>query len=230
MAIKTTAFGYPKIGPNRELKKVVESYWAGQITKEELYKQTEEIQIQRLKTLKEAELDYIPSNDFSLYDFILDISTMLGVIPKRFGDNYDIDTYFAMARGSKTAVACEMTKWFDTNYHYIVPEFENEFKLLKNRPLDSYKFALEKVGVETKPVLVGPFTYVWLGKVPKKQEGTLLVHMVKARESERFKELVINASKIYNQILKELEANGVKAIQLDEPALVLDLEEDDVAI
>ncbi|CUU07543.1 methionine synthase (B12-independent) [Candidatus Thermokryptus mobilis] len=230
MAIKTTAFGYPKIGPNRELKKVVESYWAGQITKEELYKQTEEIQIQRLKTLKEAELDYIPSNDFSLYDFILDISTMLGVIPKRFGDNYDIDTYFAMARGSKTAVACEMTKWFDTNYHYIVPEFENEFKLLKNRPLDSYKFALEKVGVETKPVLVGPFTYVWLGKVPKKQEGTLLVHMVKARESERFKELVINASKIYNQILKELEANGVKAVQLDEPALVLDLEEDDVAI
>ena len=230
MAIKTTAFGYPKIGPNRELKKVVESYWAGQITKEELYKLTEEIQIQRLKTLYEAELDYIPSNDFSLYDFILDISTMLGVIPKRFGDNYDIDTYFAMARGSKTAVACEMTKWFDTNYHYIVPEFENEFKLLKNRPLDSYKFALEKVGIETKPVIVGPFTYVWLGKVPKKQEGTLLVHMVKSRESERFKELVINASKIYNQILKELEANGVKAIQLDEPALVLDLEEDDVAI
>jgi 5-methyltetrahydropteroyltriglutamate--homocysteine methyltransferase len=230
MAIKTTAFGYPKIGPNRELKKVVESYWAGQITKEELYKLTEEIQIQRLKTLYDAELDYIPSNDFSLYDFILDISTMLGVIPKRFGDNYDIDTYFAMARGSKTAVACEMTKWFDTNYHYIVPEFENEFKLLKNRPLDSYKFALEKIGIETKPVIVGPFTYVWLGKVPKKQEGTLLVHMVKARESERFKELVINASRIYNQILKELEANGVKAIQLDEPALVLDLEEDDVAI
>jgi 5-methyltetrahydropteroyltriglutamate--homocysteine methyltransferase len=230
MAIKTTAFGYPKIGPNRELKKVVESYWAGQITKEELYKLTEEIQIQRLKTLYEAELDYIPSNDFSLYDFILDISTMLGVIPKRFGDNYDIDTYFAMARGSKTAVACEMTKWFDTNYHYIVPEFENDFKLLKNRPLDSYKFALEKIGIETKPVIVGPFTYVWLGKVPKKQEGTLLVHMVKSRESERFKELVINASRIYNQILKELEANGVKAIQLDEPALVLDLEEDDVAI
>jgi 5-methyltetrahydropteroyltriglutamate--homocysteine methyltransferase len=230
MAIKTTAFGYPKIGPNRELKKVVESYWAGQITKEELYKLTEEIQIQRLKTLYDAELDYIPSNDFSLYDFILDISTMLGVIPKRFGDNYDIDTYFAMARGSKTAVACEMTKWFDTNYHYIVPEFENEFKLLKNRPLDSYKFALEKIGIETKPVIVGLFTYVWLGKVPKKQEGTLLVHMVKSRESERFKELVINASRIYTQILKELEANGVKAIQLDEPALVLDLEEDDVAI
>ncbi len=230
MAIKTTAFGYPKIGPNRELKKAVESYWAGQISKDELLKQTEEIQLQRLKVLKDAELDYIPSNDFSLYDFILDISTMLGVIPKRFGESYDLDTYFAMARGSKTAIACEMTKWFDTNYHYIVPEFEGEFKLLKNRPLDSYKFAKEKLGIETKPVLVGPFTYIWLGKVPQKQEGTLIVHMVKTRESEKFKELVLSASKIYNQILKELEANGVKTIQLDEPALVLDLEDEDVKI
>lgn len=230
MAIKTSAFGYPKIGPNRELKKVVESYWAGQISKEDLFKQTEEIQIQRLKTLKEAELDYIPSNDFSLYDFILDISTMLGVIPKRFGNSYDLDTYFAMARGSKTAIACEMTKWFDTNYHYIVPEFENEFKLLKNRPLDSYKFAKEKLGIETKPVLVGPFTYIWLGKVPQKQEETLIVHMVKARESDKFKELVNSVSKVYNQILKELESNGVKAIQLDEPALVLDIDESDVEV
>ncbi len=230
MAIKTTASGYPKIGPNRELKKVVESYWAGEITKEELFKRTEEIQIQRLLTLKEAELDYIPSNDFSLYDFILDISTMLGVIPKRFGDELNIDTYFAMARGSKNAIACEMTKWFDTNYHYIVPEFENDFKLLKNRPLDSYKFAKEKLGIDTKPVIVGPFTYVWLGKVPQKQEGTLLIHMVKANESPRFKELVFSASKIYNQILKELESNGVKAVQLDEPALVLDLDESEIEI
>lgn len=230
MAIKTSAFGYPKIGPNRELKKVVESYWAGQISKDDLFKQTEEIQLQRLKILKDAELDYIPSNDFSLYDFILDISTMLGVIPKRFGESYDLDTYFAMARGSKTAIACEMTKWFDTNYHYIVPEFENEFKLLKNRPLDSYKFAKEKLGIETKPVLVGPFTYIWLGKVPQKQEGTLIIHMVKARESDKFKELVISVSKVYNQILKELESNGVKAIQLDEPALVLDIDESDVEV
>lgn len=230
MAIKITASGYPKIGPNRELKKIVESYWAGEIAKEELFKGTEEIQIQRLQTLRDAELDYIPSNDFSLYDFILDISTMLGVIPKRFGDELNIDTYFAMARGSKNAIACEMTKWFDTNYHYIVPEFENDFKLLRNRPLDSYKFAKEKLGIETKPVIVGPFTYVWLGKVPQKQEGTLLFHMVKAKESPRFKELVFSASKIYNQILKELESNGVKTVQLDEPALVLDLDENDVEI
>ena len=230
MAIRTTAFGYPKIGPNRELKKVVESYWAGEITKEQLYNEAEKIQIQRLTVLKNADLDLIPSNDFSLYDFILDISTMLGVVPKRFGESLDLDTYFAMARGSKTAIACEMTKWFDTNYHYIVPEFENDFKLLKNRPLESYKFAKEKLGIETKPVLVGPFTYIWLGKVPEKQEGKLLVHMVKANESPKFKDLVLSAAKVYNQILKELEANGVKTVQLDEPALVLDIDDNDVQI
>jgi len=230
VAIRTTAFGYPKIGPNRELKKVVESYWAGEITKEQLYNEAEKIQIQRLTVLKNADLDLIPSNDFSLYDFILDISTMLGVVPKRFGESLDLDTYFAMARGSKTAIACEMTKWFDTNYHYIVPEFENDFKLLKNRPLESYKFAKEKLGIETKPVLVGPFTYIWLGKVPEKQEGKLLVHMVKANESPKFKDLVLSAAKVYNQILKELEANGVKTVQLDEPALVLDIDDNDVQI
>lgn len=229
MAIKITAFGYPKIGPNRELKKIVESYWAGEITKEQLYSEAEKIQIQRLTILRDAELDLIPSNDFSLYDFVLDISTMLGAIPRRFGENYDLDIYFAMARGSKTAIACEMTKWFDTNYHYIVPEFEGEFKLLKNRPLESYKFAKEKLGIETKPVLVGPFTYIWLGKVPQKQEGTLLTHMTKSKESPKFKELVFSASKIYNQILKELEANSVKFVQIDEPALVLDLDDDDLS-
>ncbi|MEN3038754.1 MAG: 5-methyltetrahydropteroyltriglutamate--homocysteine S-methyltransferase [Candidatus Kryptonium sp.] len=230
MAIKTTAFGYPKIGLNRELKKIVESYWAGEITREQLYTEAEKIQIQRLSILKDADLDYIPSNDFSLYDFILDISTMLGVIPKRFGENLDLDTYFAMARGSKTAIACEMTKWFDTNYHYIVPEFEGEFKLLKNRPLESYRFAKEKLGIETKPVLIGPFTYIWLGKIPQKQEGTLLTQMIRAYESDKFKDLVFSASKVYNQILKELEANGVRTIQLDEPAFVLDLSDKDVEI
>ncbi|MFN3134031.1 MAG: 5-methyltetrahydropteroyltriglutamate--homocysteine S-methyltransferase [Candidatus Kryptonium sp.] len=228
--MRTTAFGYPKIGPNRELKKVVESYWAGEITKEQLYNEAEKIQIQRLTVLKNSDLDLIPSNDFSLYDFVLDISTMLGVIPKRFGENLELDTYFAMARGSKTAIACEMTKWFDTNYHYIVPEFEDDFKLLKNRPLESYKFAKEKLGIETKPILIGPFTYIWLGKVPQKQEGKLLVHMVKANESPKFKDLVLSAAKVYNQILKELEENGVKTIQLDEPALVLDIDDNDVQI
>ncbi|NPA51892.1 MAG: 5-methyltetrahydropteroyltriglutamate--homocysteine S-methyltransferase [Aquificae bacterium] len=220
--MKTTAFGYPKIGQHRELKKAVESYWNGEITQEEMIKKTEELNLQRLKKLKEANLDYIPSNDFSLYDFILDISTMFDVVPDRFRKIEDpIDRYFAMARGTKDAIACEMTKWFDTNYHYIVPELTGRFKLVKNRPLQSYKWAKEKLGIETKPVLVGPFTYITLGKVYEKQPNSLLMHMVKADESEKFRYLVLELASLYNIMLKELEEAGVKAIQLDEPALVL---------
>jgi 5-methyltetrahydropteroyltriglutamate--homocysteine methyltransferase len=230
MSIRTTAFGYPKIGPNRELKKVVESYWRGEISQDELIRQVEEIQIQRLKTLIDSGLDIIPSNDFSLYDFILDLSIMFGVIPKRFGDKVDIDTYFAMARGSRDAPACEMTKWFDTNYHYIVPELTGKFKLMENRPLNSYRFARDKLGVETKPVLVGPFTYIFLGKVYERREGSLIMHVIRADESPRFKEMVLEISKLYNQVLKELEMEGVKVVQLDEPALVLDRTDEEIEI
>ncbi len=223
MAIKTTAFGYPKIGPNRELKKAVESYWKGEISKEEMIKRAEEVNIQRLEKLKNANLDYVPSNDFSLYDFVLDVSTMFDVVPNRFRNIEDpLDRYFAMARGTKDAIACEMTKWFDTNYHYIVPELTGQFKLVKNRPLESYKWAKEKLGIETKPVLVGPFTFIALGKVYERQEGSLLMHMVKADESEKFRYLVLEIASLYNIMLKELEEAGVKAVQLDEPALVLD--------
>ena len=102
MAIKTTAFGYPKIGANREMKKAIESYWKGEISKEELYKRLEEVDAERMAKVINANLDYIPSNDFSLYDFILDISTMFDVIPSRFKDIEDsLDRYFAMARGNR---------------------------------------------------------------------------------------------------------------------------------
>jgi len=228
MPIKTTVFGYPKIGPNRELKKAVESYWKKEISKEELYKQAENINLGRINTIKNAGIDIIPSNDFSLYDFILDLSTMFNVIPERFKNIEDgLDRYFAMARGSKDAVACEMTKWFDTNYHYIVPELTGNFKLLKNRPLESYKDIKEKLNIETKPVLVGPFTYIYLGKVYERKEGSLLMHMVKANESIKFKPFLFEIASIYNELLSELEEAGVKEVQLDEPALVLDLTEEE---
>ncbi|RMA97114.1 5-methyltetrahydropteroyltriglutamate--homocysteine S-methyltransferase [Hydrogenothermus marinus] len=229
MAVKTTIFGYPKIGPNRELKKAIESYWKGEISKEEMLKKVEEVDIDRMKRVINADLDYIPSNDFSLYDFVLDVSTMVDMIPKRFRNIEDgLDRYFAMARGTKDAIACEMTKWFDTNYHYIVPEIEGAFKLVKNRPLDSYKWAKEKLGVETKPVLVGAFTYLMLSKVYERQEGSLLMKMVKAEESEKFKPLLFELASVYNQMLRELQEEGVKAVQFDEPALVLDLDEDKI--
>jgi len=229
MGIRTTAFGYPKIGPNREMKKAIESYWKGEISKEEMYKRLEEVDAERMSKVINANLDYIPSNDFSLYDFVLDVATMFDVVPSRFRKIEDsLERYFAMARGTDDAVACEMTKWFDTNYHYIVPEFEGGFKLVKNRPLTSYRWAKEKFGVETKPVLVGPFTFVYLGKVYERQEGSLLMKMVKAPESEKFRPLVLEIASLYNEVLKELQEEGVKAVQLDEPALVLDLTEDQI--
>ncbi|WP_457622658.1 5-methyltetrahydropteroyltriglutamate--homocysteine S-methyltransferase [Persephonella sp.] len=228
MGIKTTAFGFPKIGKNRELKKYVEGYWKGEITKDEMYTGLEKVNEERFEFLKKGDLDLVPSNDFSVYDFILDISTMVDVIPDRFRNiQDDTDRYFAMARGSENAIACEMTKWFDTNYHYIVPELTGNFRLIKNRPLDSYRWAKER-GIETKPVITGPFTYIYLGKVYERQEGSLLMNMVRSSESKKFRPMVLSLAKVYNEILKELQSEGVKAVQLDEPALVLDITEQDV--
>ncbi|WP_456464395.1 5-methyltetrahydropteroyltriglutamate--homocysteine S-methyltransferase [Persephonella sp.] len=226
MGIKTTAFGYPKIGPDREMKKAVESYWKGNITRDQMLKTVEEINLKRLQKVINADLDLIPSNDFSLYDFVLDVSTMINAVPERFRAIQDsLDRYFAMARGTENAVACEMTKWFDTNYHYIVPELTGNFRLIKNRPLDSYLWAKEKSGVETKPVIVGAFTYLMLSKVYQKQEGSILMEMVRAEQSEKFGIFLMEIAEVYNKILKELQENGVKTVQFDEPALVLDLED-----
>ncbi|HHG74611.1 MAG TPA: 5-methyltetrahydropteroyltriglutamate--homocysteine S-methyltransferase [Persephonella sp.] len=226
MGIKTTAFGYPKIGPDREMKKAVESYWKGNITRDQMLKTVEEINLKRLQKVINADLDLIPSNDFSLYDFVLDISTMIDAVPERFRAIQDsLDRYFAMARGTENAVACEMTKWFDTNYHYIVPELTGKFRLIKNRPLESYLWAKEKSGVETKPVIVGAFTYLMLSKVYQKQEGSILMEMVRADQSEKFGIFLMEIAEVYNKILKELQENGVKTVQFDEPALVLDLED-----
>ena len=117
-------------------------------------KETEEINFAGLKRQKKFNIDFISSNDFSLYDFILDLSTMFGIIPERFtGISDRLDTYFAMARGSNDAVACEMTKWFDMNYHYIVPEIDGKFELEENRPLKSYLSIKEKLGIDTTPTI-----------------------------------------------------------------------------
>ncbi len=207
--IKTKSFGYPKIGENRELKKTLENYWNEKLSKDEFIEQTEKINRARLEEQIKYGIDLIASNDFSLYDFILDLSTMFGIIPERFsGLNEDIEIYFSMARGNKDAVACEITKWFDTNYHYIVPEITGKFELRKNRPLESYQWAKDKLGTETVPNIVGPFTFLKLAKGYK---------------TENFNELFLELSCLYNKILKELEENGVKNVQIDEPALVLDL-------
>lgn len=135
MEIFSSNLGYPRIGPKRELKKALEDFWQKKIDKESLLKTATQIQLQNWQIQKEAGIDFIPVGDFSLYDHMLDMTVMLGLIPKRFCKNEiknDLDMYFSMARGEKDIPPLEMTKWFDTNYHYLVPEIDTEPKLLEN--------------------------------------------------------------------------------------------------
>lgn len=219
--MKTNILGYPRIGEKRELKRANEKFWAGKISEAELLSVAKEIRKQNWKLQKQAGIDFIPSNDFSLYDQILDATFSFNAIPKRYEpiantSKSDLELYFALARGyQKQGVditAMEMTKWLDTNYHYIVPEFtkNQEFSLRKNKALEYYNEAKE-LGIETKPVLIGPVSYLLLGK--EKEEG---FHRI-----ELLPKLVV----VYKRILKELVDSGVKWVQIDEPFLGLDLEE-----
>jgi 5-methyltetrahydropteroyltriglutamate--homocysteine methyltransferase len=214
----TNNLGYPRIGSNRELKKACESYWAGKISVDELLATGATIRKQNWQLQAEAGIDLIPSNDFSFYDQVLDLSLTLGVIPKRYQElaktNSTIDLYFTMARGSQKegqdVVAMEMTKWFDTNYHYIVPEFtkDQEFKLFSEKIIDEFKEA-NALGIATKPVLIGPVSYLLLGK--EKEEG---FHRI---------DLIDKLLPVYFEILQKLEAQKVAWIQFDEPFLALNL-------
>ncbi|MFV8336315.1 5-methyltetrahydropteroyltriglutamate--homocysteine S-methyltransferase [Flavobacterium sp. RSP29] len=216
--MKTNNLGYPRIGSNRELKKACESYWAGKITAAELLTVGATIRKENWQLQAEAGIDLIPSNDFSFYDHVLDLSLTLGVIPKRYQElaktNSTTDLYFAMARGSQKegqdVVAMEMTKWFDTNYHYIVPEFtkDQEFKLFSEKIIDEFKEA-NALGIATKPVLIGPVTYLLLGK--EKEAG---FHRI---------DLVDKLLPVYFEILQKLENENVEWIQFDEPFLALNL-------
>ncbi|MFV8324358.1 5-methyltetrahydropteroyltriglutamate--homocysteine S-methyltransferase [Flavobacterium sp. ZS1P14] len=216
--MKTNNLGYPRIGSNRELKKACESYWAGKTSIEELLETGKSIRKENWQLQAEAGIDLIPSNDFSFYDQVLDVSLTVGAIPKRYQElaktNSAIDLYFAMARGSQKdgqdVVAMEMTKWFDTNYHYIVPEFtkDQEFKLFSEKIIDEFKEA-NALGVTTKPVLIGPVTYLLLGK--EKEEG---FHRI---------DLINKLLPVYFEILQKLENENVEWIQFDEPFLALNL-------
>lgn len=222
--MKTTVFGYPKIGRNRELKKILESFWAGDISKEELLADASKLNMSRVKKVIDSKIDIVPSNDFSLYDFVLDTATMLNIIPNRFRNIEDsLQQYFAMARGSKDAVACEMTKWFDTNYHYIVPELEGDIKPVKNRPLESFRNVKDNFWINSKPVIIGPFTFTYLSKVYKTANNFDIATLEKAYESQKFEGFLNIITDGYIHILKELEKEGCEYVQLDEPALVLDI-------
>lgn len=218
----TQNLGYPRIGSQRELKKICENYWAGKTGYKNVLQVGKNIRHENWLMQKESGIDVIPSNDFSFYDHVLDHSLTFGAIPKRYNEvilkkgNLELDLYFAMARGYQKdgldIVAMEMTKWFDTNYHYIVPEFyENQpFKLFSTKIIDEF-YEAKQLGILTKPVLIGPVSYLLLGK--EKQTGFEKVDLIK------------NLLPVYLDILTRLDSLGLEYIQFDEPFLTLDLSE-----
>lgn len=224
--LKTANLGFPRIGANRELKKAIESYWKKTSSATELQKVAAEIRAKNWQTQKAAGIAFIPSNDFSFYDQILDTQALFGAVPERFqfnGGNVDLDLYFAMARGEQKlgaqhdgidVTAMEMTKWFDTNYHYIVAEFKKnqQFKISSTKIFDEYLEA-KKLGIETRPVIIGPVTFLLLGKsIDGSDKLALLDNLLVA----------------YQELFKKLAEIGVKDIQIDEPFLVTDLSGDAV--
>ncbi|MEI3607756.1 5-methyltetrahydropteroyltriglutamate--homocysteine S-methyltransferase [Pseudogracilibacillus sp. SE30717A] len=213
--IKSSNLGYPRIGENREWKRALEAYWNRTISEEELTEKTDAIRLENLKKQKEQGIDLIPVGDFSLYDHVLDTSVTFGIVPERYnysGGKVNIDTYFAIARGIDDAVASEMTKWFNTNYHYIVPELDGvKPKLVENRALDYYKEAKENLGIDGKPVILGPITYLKLSK---------------GYEPNEFNQLVDTFLPLYVQILQELAEAGATWVQIDEPIFSTNVSEE----
>ena len=210
--VRSSTIGYPRIGGKREWKRALESFWNGKISENELLVKTEALRLDSLRKQKELGVDLIPVGDFSLYDHVLDTSIMFGVVPTRFayqGGKVPLETYFAIARGNKDTVASEMTKWFNTNYHYIVPELEGVIpQLVENRPLAFYKEAKEKLGIDGKPVLLGPVTYLKLARPSSEEEFTSLLQQF---------------TPLYIQVLKELAEAGAQWVQIDEPILTSEL-------
>ncbi|WP_088068219.1 5-methyltetrahydropteroyltriglutamate--homocysteine S-methyltransferase [Gottfriedia luciferensis] len=210
--------GYPRIGENREWKKTLESFWQKKISEQQFEKEMKSLRLSSIKKQHEKGIDLVPVNDFTYYDHVLDFATMVGWVPNRFGEINEkpsLETYFALARGSKNIVACEMTKWFNTNYHYIVPEYnkDQQSKLIYNKPLEAYKEAKAELGIKTKPVILGIYTFVQLAKGYKKEEKQGIISKL------------LN---VYIQMLKELESEGVEWVQIDEPFFVLEEVREDI--
>ncbi|HEU5261811.1 MAG TPA: 5-methyltetrahydropteroyltriglutamate--homocysteine S-methyltransferase [Gemmatimonadales bacterium] len=208
--------GFPPLGANRELKRATEGYWSGKVARADLLRTASELRAAHWRLQRDAGLDLIPSNDFSCYDRVLDTCAMVGAVPPRYGwvgGPVDLDTYFAMARGvqggGRDLTAMEMTKWFDTNYHYIVPEFGpgQSFRLSSTKAIDEFQEA-KALGFHTKPVLVGPVTFLMLGKTRTARFNRL--------------DLLDALLPVYGDVLSRLAAAGATWVQLDEPCLALD--------
>ncbi len=218
--MNNTIVGFPRVGKLRELKFISEKYFRGEVTKEELQQVAKALREEHWKFQKSAGINLIPSNDFSFYDGVLDTAVLFNVIPKKYQElNLDeIDTYFAMARGYQGEAgdvsALAMKKWFNTNYHYLVPEIsdDTEVKLVGEKPFEEYVEA-KQLGIQTKAVLIGPFTFLKLAKYQGEKKAA---------------EFAQDFVKGYVEILKKFESLGTEWVQFDEPALVQDLTVEDL--
>ncbi|MFL5730146.1 MAG: 5-methyltetrahydropteroyltriglutamate--homocysteine S-methyltransferase, partial [Cytophagaceae bacterium] len=216
----THNLGYPRIGSNRELKKACEQYWSGKSSLKSLLQTGKNIRQENWLIHKNAGIDLIPCNDFSFYDHVLDMSLTVNAIPERYHsiilnkNNSELDLYFAMARGYQQEgtdiIAMEMTKWFDTNYHYIVPEFHKnqQFSFFSDKIINEF-YEAKQLGINAKPVMIGPVSYLLLGK--EKTSGFNRI------------DLIVNLLPVYLEILDKLQQLGAQWIQLDEPFLCMDL-------
>jgi len=208
--------GFPSLGAARELKRATEGYWAGKLPARDLLETAKSLRARHWAMQREAGIELIPVNDFSLYDRVLDTCALVGAVPPRYGlragSLVDLDTYFAMARGSqgkgRDVVAMEMTKWFDTNYHYLVPELaaDQRFALSSTKPIDELREA-RALGINAKPVLIGPVTFLLLSKATG--IGDRLSHLDALLP-------------VYAEVLRQLKSGGAEWVQMDEPTLALD--------
>lgn len=228
MTVTVATLGFPRIGPRRELKTALESHWAGKSDQAALLAAAAELRAQAWRWQRDLGADTIPSNDFSLYDHVLDTTAMVGAVPPRYGwagGEVGLETYFAMARGrdrdpdhsgnghghpGEGVPAAEMTKWFDTNYHYLVPEFtaDQTLQLASSKAVREYREA-KALGIATRPVLLGPVSYLLLGKTHGADFApfTLLPRLLA----------------VYAEVLRQLAEAGASWVQIDEPFLVMDL-------
>ena len=215
MTIKTTNLGFPRLGRKREWKKAIENYWNNKISKNELDETLQNLHRENLLLQKNHRLDSVPVGDFSLYDHILDTSLLFNIIPERFqGREVDDDLLFDIARGNKEHVASALIKWFNTNYHYIVPEWDNVApKLGRNILLERFNYA-KSLNIQAHPVIVGPITFVKLSK----------------GGHQSFEEKVRTLLPLYIEAFESLIKAGAELIQVDEPVLVTDDGEDLEAI
>jgi 5-methyltetrahydropteroyltriglutamate--homocysteine methyltransferase len=225
MALSNIA-GFPRIGPQRELKFATEGYWRGEVSMDDLLATAKRIRVDNWKFMQQAGVDLIPSNDFSLYDHVLDTIALVGAVPDRYehgGGPVGIDTYFAMARGRQEdgidVTAMEMTKWFDTNYHYLVPELgpDTSFSLSSTKPFDEHAEAMEELGIDTVPVILGPVSFLLLGK---SAEGV-------SPDFNRL-DLIESLLPVYGEVIERLAEQGATWVQLDEPCFVQDRSEQEL--